>query len=185
MGSKEALAVGTPQLCLVAPSIEGHQGFCCAVRYSDSCVRGTFPSVAQKPNARTFVPFFSLVCLSPRRLHAGINWINGKYKTNPLTRFDIAHLSPLSAVLPLPHANSPISPLPLMVYIPFASLLGIQAALDSFAPKPEKPVLEADSVTLVDFANPKLAGGSWLDKDFNSGLGEPLNVSLSALLPSL
>jgi hypothetical protein len=74
-----------------------------------------------------------------------------------------------------------------MVYIPFASLLGIQAALDSFAPKPEKLVLEleADSVTLLEFANPKVAGGSWLDKDWNSGLGEPLNVSLSALPFSL
>jgi hypothetical protein len=68
-----------------------------------------------------------------------------------------------------------------MVYIPFASLLGIQAALDSFAPKPEIPVLEADAVTLLEFANPKVAGGSWLDKDWNSGLGEPLNVSLSVL----
>jgi len=58
-------------------------------------------------------------------------------------------------------------------------LLGIQAALDSFAPKPEKPVLEADSVTLLEFANPKVAGGSWLDKDWNSGLGEPLNVIIS------
>jgi hypothetical protein len=134
------------------------------------------------------VPFFSLACLSPSSLACWNQLDQWEiYKTNPLTRFDIARLSPLSAVLPLPHANNPISLLPLMVYIPFASLLGIQAALDSFAPKPEKLVLEleADSVTLLEFANPKVAGGSWLDKDWNSGLGEPLNVSLSALPFSL
>jgi len=72
-----------------------------------------------------------------------------------------------------------------MVYIPFLSLLGIQAALDSFAPKTQQPVLEADSVTPVNFINPKPGGGSFLDKDANSGLGEPLNVSLSPASPAL
>ena len=72
-----------------------------------------------------------------------------------------------------------------MVYIPFVSLLGIQAALDSFAPKTEKPVLEVDSVTPVHFINPKPGGGSFLDRDANSGLGEPLNVSASSALHEL
>jgi len=68
-----------------------------------------------------------------------------------------------------------------MVYIPFASLLGIQAALDSFAPKTQQPVLGVDSIAGVNFANPKAGGGTWLDKDANSGLGEPLNVIISGL----
>jgi hypothetical protein len=72
-----------------------------------------------------------------------------------------------------------------MVYIPFASLLGIQAALDSFAPKTQQPVLGVDSIAGVNFANPKAGGGTWLDKDANSGLGEPLNVSLSPASPAL
>ena len=65
-----------------------------------------------------------------------------------------------------------------MVYIPFASLLGIQAALDSFAPKTQQPVQELDTATPVHFINPTPGGGSFLDKDWNSHLGEPLNVSL-------
>lgn len=108
-----------------------------------------------------------------------MNWV-GRYKYLSWPDFDIPSLLP-----PLPSQQSfaslpaPISRLPLMVYIPFVSLLGIQAALDSFAPKTEQPVLEADSVTPVHFINPKPGGGSWLDKDAHTGLGEPLNVSLS------
>jgi len=71
-----------------------------------------------------------------------------------------------------------------MVYIPFASLLGIQAALESFVPKSpgQEPAVitrleEPESITPVAFINPKPRGGSWLDKDLGSGLGEPLNVS--------
>jgi hypothetical protein len=57
-----------------------------------------------------------------------------------------------------------------MVYIPFASLLGLQAALNPFASKPEPLVSAA-----VPFVNPTIGGGSLLDKD-SGGLGEPLNV---------
>ena len=79
-----------------------------------------------------------------------------------------------------------------MVYIPFASLLGFQAALESFAPKSpvQEPAaitpLEApESITPVAFINPQPRGGSWLDKDTGSGLGEPLNVSFPTSLFSL
>jgi hypothetical protein len=64
------------------------------------------------------------------------------------------------------------------MYIPFTSLLGIQALFGSFAPK--EPVLEeGEGFTPVHFINPKPGGGSFLDRVSN-GLGEPLNVSLSA-----
>jgi hypothetical protein len=64
------------------------------------------------------------------------------------------------------------------MYIPFTSLLGIQALLGSFAPK--EPILEeGEAFTPVHFINPKPGGGSFLDRVSN-GLGEPLNVSLSA-----
>jgi hypothetical protein len=69
-----------------------------------------------------------------------------------------------------------------MVYIPFASLLGLQAALDSFF-EPKQPVQDIASITAADFINPTLGGGSLLDHDSGSGLGEPLNVSLSPPLP--
>jgi len=65
-----------------------------------------------------------------------------------------------------------------MVYIPFASLLGLQAALDSLF-EPKQPVQDIASITTADFINPTLGGGSLLDHDSGSGLGEPLNVSLS------
>ena len=77
-----------------------------------------------------------------------------------------------------------------MVYIPFASLLGFQAALESFAPKSSvqepaaiTPLGTPETITPVTFINPKPRGGSWLDKDTGSGLGEPLNVSPSTPLP--
>lgn len=63
-----------------------------------------------------------------------------------------------------------------MVYIPFASLLGFQAALNPFASK-AKPELGPASVA-VPFVNPTLGGGSLLDHDSGSGLGEPLNVNV-------
>lgn len=64
----------------------------------------------------------------------------------------------------------------LVMYIPFASLLSIQAALESFGF--DQPAQEPDSITPVHFINPKPGGGSFLDKD-SGGLGEPLNVSSS------
>jgi len=67
-----------------------------------------------------------------------------------------------------------------MVYIPFASLLGLQAALDSFF-EPKQPVQDIASITAADFINPTLGGGSLLDHDSGSGLGEPLNVIISGL----
>jgi len=60
-----------------------------------------------------------------------------------------------------------------MVYIPFASLLGLQAALNPFASK-TKPASAA-----VPFVNPTIGGGSLLNHDSGSGLGEPLNVIIS------
>ncbi len=71
-----------------------------------------------------------------------------------------------------------------MVYIPFASLLGLQAALDSFF-EPKQPVQDIASITAADFINPTLGGGSLLDHDSGSGLGEPLNVSPSPLRDEL
>ena len=62
-----------------------------------------------------------------------------------------------------------------MVYIPFMSLLGIQDMLGMFTPKTQLPVLKEDSVTPINFINPKPEGGSFLDKDTNSGLREPLS----------
>jgi hypothetical protein len=62
-----------------------------------------------------------------------------------------------------------------MVYIPFAYLLSLQAALNPFAsklePEPELVPAPAD----LPFVNPTIGGGSLLDKD-SSG-GEPLNVN--------
>jgi len=59
-----------------------------------------------------------------------------------------------------------------MVYIPFASLLGLQAALKSLVSN--EPV---HAPTPIHFIDPRLGGGSLLDHD-SGGLGEPLNVSL-------
>lgn len=64
-----------------------------------------------------------------------------------------------------------------MVYIPFLSLLGFQAALNPFAPKPKQEPISTDA---VPFVNPNLHGGSLLDMT-NTGLGEPLNVIISGL----
>jgi hypothetical protein len=57
-----------------------------------------------------------------------------------------------------------------MVYIPFAYLLGLQAALNPFVSKLEP------APAGVPFVNPTIGGGSLLDKD-SSGGGEPLNVN--------
>ncbi|KAH9049244.1 hypothetical protein EDB83DRAFT_1404655 [Lactarius deliciosus] len=64
-----------------------------------------------------------------------------------------------------------------MVYIPFLSLLGFQATLNPFAPKPKQEPISTDA---VPFVNPNLHGGSLLDMT-NTGLGEPLNVIISGL----
>jgi len=63
-----------------------------------------------------------------------------------------------------------------MVYIPFASLLGLQAALESFLPREPMSTSAA-----VDYIDPRVGGGSLLDHDSGSGLGEPLNVIISGL----
>jgi hypothetical protein len=70
-----------------------------------------------------------------------------------------------------------------MVYIPFLSLLGLQAALDSFVSK--QSALDTALITGEDFVDPKAGGGSLLDHDSGSGLGEPLNVSLLPFLFSV
>jgi hypothetical protein len=67
-----------------------------------------------------------------------------------------------------------------MVYIPFASLLGLQAALEPLVlkqPAPETALFDA-----INFVDPRPGGGSLLDHD-SGGLGEPLNVSFSLLCP--
>jgi hypothetical protein len=61
-----------------------------------------------------------------------------------------------------------------MVYIPFVSLLGLQAMLEPLVHK--QPAPEPPALTPVNFINPKPGGGSFLDHD-SGGLGEPLNVS--------
>jgi len=66
------------------------------------------------------------------------------------------------------------------MYIPFASLLGLQAALE---PLVHNQAPEAAFIDGVDFVDPRPGGGSLLDRD-SGGLGEPLNVSLSLLPPS-
>ncbi|KAI0253112.1 hypothetical protein BJV78DRAFT_1281183 [Lactifluus subvellereus] len=63
-----------------------------------------------------------------------------------------------------------------MVYLPFASLLGLQAALSPFASKP----LPEPASAAVPFVNPTIGGGSLLNKD-SGGKGEPLNVIISGL----
>ena len=91
----------------------------------------------------------------------------------------VTPLYPLPSLLPFPSPPAPKLLSLIMVYIPFTSLLGIQAMLGSFAPK--QPMLEdADAFTPVHFIIPKPGGGSFLDRTVN-GLGEPLNVKLSSL----
>jgi len=68
------------------------------------------------------------------------------------------------------------------MYIPFASLLGLQAALEPLVYK--QAAAGAAFIDGVDFTDPRPGGGSLLDHD-SGGLGEPLNVSFSALLLSL
>ncbi|KAI9511258.1 hypothetical protein F5148DRAFT_374026 [Russula earlei] len=65
-----------------------------------------------------------------------------------------------------------------MVYIPFASLLGLQALFESFAQS--RPELALTSIAPVHYIDPRPGGGSLLDKD-SGGLGEPLNVIISGL----
>jgi len=64
------------------------------------------------------------------------------------------------------------------MYIPFVSLLGLQATLGTFGFK--QPAQEPESITSqpLDFIIPELGGGSFIDKA-SDGLGEPLNVSSS------
>jgi hypothetical protein len=69
------------------------------------------------------------------------------------------------------------------MYIPFASLLGLKAALQPLVfnqPAPETASLEA-----INFVDPRPGGGSLLDHDSGSGKGEPLNVSLFPLFKLL
>lgn len=67
-----------------------------------------------------------------------------------------------------------------MVYIPFVSLLGFQAALSPFTPKSKTEPVSTNVGPAVPFVNPNLHGGSLLDLAPNTnGLGEPLNVSIS------
>lgn len=67
-----------------------------------------------------------------------------------------------------------------MVYIPFMSLLGFQAAISPFAAKPKQEPVSTDA---VPFVNPNLHGGSLLDWAPNTGgKGEPLNVNISHTL---
>ncbi len=64
------------------------------------------------------------------------------------------------------------------MYIPFASLLGLQAVLEPLVHKqPTRATPEAAFLDGVDFADPRVGGGTLLDHD-SGGLGEPLNVSL-------
>jgi hypothetical protein len=65
-----------------------------------------------------------------------------------------------------------------MVYIPFASLLGFGAALEPLVLKQPTPLADCASLAGVPYTDPKIGGGSLLDHDTGSGLGEPLNVSL-------
>ena len=62
------------------------------------------------------------------------------------------------------------------MYIPFASLLGLQAALEPLVHKQAEA--GAAFIDGVDFTDPRPGGGSLLDHD-SGGLGEPLNVSFS------
>ncbi len=63
------------------------------------------------------------------------------------------------------------------MYIPFASLLGLQAALEPLVHKQATPEIASAFIDGADFVDPRPGGGSLLDHD-SGGLGEPLNVSL-------
>ena len=62
------------------------------------------------------------------------------------------------------------------MYIPFASLLSLQAVLGTFGFKQATQDPEFIPSVLQEFIDPKSGGGSFIDKD-SGGLGEPLNVS--------
>jgi hypothetical protein len=68
-----------------------------------------------------------------------------------------------------------------MVYIPFLSLLSLQAVLNPLSSKFKQEPISTDA---VPFVNPLLNGGSLLDRAPNTGnppLGEPINVIISGL----
>jgi len=65
------------------------------------------------------------------------------------------------------------------MYIPFASLLGLQAALEPLVFKESVP--DTALIAGVDYVDPRPGGGTLLDHDSGSGLGEPLNVIISGL----
>ncbi|KAH9970854.1 hypothetical protein BGW80DRAFT_1175454 [Lactifluus volemus] len=65
------------------------------------------------------------------------------------------------------------------MYIPFAPLLGLQAAFHPWIPFASKPLPEPAAIG-APFVNPTSGGGSLLDHD-SGGLGEPLNVIISGL----
>jgi hypothetical protein len=46
-------------------------------------------------------------------------------------------------------------------------------------PEPAAIKVLEEPQSVIPFINPQPRGGSWLDKDTGSGLGEPLNVSPS------
>ena len=64
------------------------------------------------------------------------------------------------------------------MYIPFASLLGFGAVLEPLVLEQPTPETCSISSAGVPYVNPTTGGGSLLDHDSGSGLGEPLNVSL-------
>jgi len=65
------------------------------------------------------------------------------------------------------------------MYIPFASFLGLQATLEPLVLK--QPAPEIPSLDGASYFDPRPGGGSLLDHDSGSGLGEPLNVIISGL----
>ena len=65
------------------------------------------------------------------------------------------------------------------MYIPFASLLGFGAVLEPLVlEQPAPETCSLSTATGTPYVNPTTGGGSLLDHDSGSGLGEPLNVSL-------
>jgi hypothetical protein len=69
------------------------------------------------------------------------------------------------------------------MHIPFASLLGLQAAIAPHVLKQPTCEPETASLNAINFVDPKPGGGSLLDHDSGSGLGEPLNVSILSAFP--
>ena len=69
------------------------------------------------------------------------------------------------------------------MHIPFASLLGLQAAIAPHVLKQPTCEPETASLNAINFVDPKPGGGSLLDHDSGSGLGEPLNVSIFSTFP--